>query len=228
MEIGTLLRNARTEKGMTQEEAAYEIGVSRQTMSNWENDRTYPDIISVIKMSDLYGVSLDHLLKGEGTMDNNDYLNYLDESTNTVSAKNKVRRFLEIASYVVIWAVIIASFWLNAVNSIDAMGFSIVAFYMVLPVAAFVISIFIGANESRSDRKWLLIIFFAVMHMMAEYVTFSLANMIYAKHFNHPQWELLISGAIMSALGMAIGHLVLRHRRKKASALLNGTEERSE
>ena len=41
---------------------------SRQTISNWENEKSYPDIISVIKMSDCYEVSLDYLLKGEQTM----------------------------------------------------------------------------------------------------------------------------------------------------------------
>ena len=37
-------------------------------MSNWENGKTYPDIISVIKMSDLYDISLDHLLKEKKSM----------------------------------------------------------------------------------------------------------------------------------------------------------------
>ena len=63
MEIGYKIKSARKEAGMTQEQAAEALGVSRQTVSNWENNRSYPDIISVIKMSDLYSVSLDHLLK---------------------------------------------------------------------------------------------------------------------------------------------------------------------
>ncbi len=41
---------------------------SRQTISNWETEKTYPDIISVVKMSDLYNVSLDLLLKGESAV----------------------------------------------------------------------------------------------------------------------------------------------------------------
>ena len=39
-------------------------GRQRQTVSNWENGRSYPDIGSVVKMSELYSVSLDKLLKG--------------------------------------------------------------------------------------------------------------------------------------------------------------------
>lgn len=62
--IGQKLRDARKNSGLTQESAAERLGVSRQTISNWENSRSYPDIGSVVKMSDLYSVSLDKLLKG--------------------------------------------------------------------------------------------------------------------------------------------------------------------
>ena len=63
MDIGTKIKEARLSAQLTQEQAAEQLGVSRQTISNWENNKTYPDIISVIKMSDLYEVSLDRLLK---------------------------------------------------------------------------------------------------------------------------------------------------------------------
>ena len=63
MEIGSRLKNARSEHGLTQEQVAEELGVSRQSISNWENNRSYPDIVSVIKLSDLYSISLDELLK---------------------------------------------------------------------------------------------------------------------------------------------------------------------
>ena len=53
MDIGTKIRNARSDAGLTQEKAAEALGVSRQTISNWENGRTYPDIVSVIKMSNV-------------------------------------------------------------------------------------------------------------------------------------------------------------------------------
>ncbi len=71
MDIGDKLKAARADAGMTQEQVAEALGVSRQTVSNWENSRTYPDIISVIRMSDLYVVSLDILLKEEKAMTNN-------------------------------------------------------------------------------------------------------------------------------------------------------------
>jgi DNA-binding XRE family transcriptional regulator len=45
MEISALIKKSRNESGMTQEQAAESLGVSRQTVSNWENGKSYPDII---------------------------------------------------------------------------------------------------------------------------------------------------------------------------------------
>lgn len=85
MEIGKKLKNARIEAGLTQEKAAEKIDVSRQTISNWENEKSYPDIISVIALSDLYSVSLDELLKGNQKM-----AEHLEESTNVVKSNKKL------------------------------------------------------------------------------------------------------------------------------------------
>ena len=68
MEIGKKLKSARVQSGMTQENVAERINVSRQTISNWENEKSYPDIISVIELSNLYSISLDVLLKGDEKM----------------------------------------------------------------------------------------------------------------------------------------------------------------
>lgn len=68
MEIGEKVKKARTEMNMTQETAAENLMVSRQTISNWENGKSLPDIVSVIKMSELYQISLDDLLKGDSVM----------------------------------------------------------------------------------------------------------------------------------------------------------------
>lgn len=52
MEIGVKLKEACINKGCTQESVAEIIQVSRQTISNWENEKSYPDIVNVIKLSD--------------------------------------------------------------------------------------------------------------------------------------------------------------------------------
>ena len=68
MEIGQKLKESRTAAGLSQEALAQQLGVTRQTVSSWEKNRSYPDIGSLIKLSDLYGLSLDELLKEDPVM----------------------------------------------------------------------------------------------------------------------------------------------------------------
>lgn len=65
MELGQRLKNYRNNAGMNQEELAEKLYVSRQTISSWENDKSYPDIHSLLMLSDLFNVSLDELVKGD-------------------------------------------------------------------------------------------------------------------------------------------------------------------
>lgn len=68
MEIEKRLKDARAKSGLTQEQVAEKVMVSRQTISNWENGKSLPDIISIMNLSDLYQISLDELLKGDAKM----------------------------------------------------------------------------------------------------------------------------------------------------------------
>ena len=85
MTIGKKLKEARIQSDITQEKVSEEIQVSRQTISNWENEKTYPDIISIIKLSNLYNISLDELLK-----DDVEIIKHLEKSTNTVESNRKM------------------------------------------------------------------------------------------------------------------------------------------
>lgn len=91
MELGKQIKNHRLKAHLSQEELAEKIFVSRQTISNWENEKSYPDIISVIELSNLYSISLDDLLKGDEKM-----IEHLEESTNVVRSNQKM-----------IWAIIV-------------------------------------------------------------------------------------------------------------------------
>lgn len=65
MEIGKQIRKYRMEAKLSQDELADKIYVTRQTISNWENDRNYPDIRSLVLLSSVFGISLDILVKGD-------------------------------------------------------------------------------------------------------------------------------------------------------------------
>lgn len=209
MDIGTKIKEARLAAQLTQEQTAEALGVSRQTMSNWENNKTYPDIVSVIKMSDLFDVSLDHLLKEKEETPMSNYIDYLEESTNIVKSKAKLSKVILIATYLGIWAFALIIFWLFTSGS-DAMGYSFVFLWIILPVSTFVISLLIGKNNYWGNLKWIVPVVFGIMHMLAEYATFSISNMI-ANSFtkiNVPHYELILIGAFISVIGVGIGSLV--------------------
>jgi len=65
MELSKRIKELRTEKGWSQEVLAERIYVSRQTISNWETEKSYPDVQSLLILGDIFGVSLDDLIKGD-------------------------------------------------------------------------------------------------------------------------------------------------------------------
>ena len=90
MDIGQKLKEKRTDANLSQEDLAKILGISRQTVSSWENNRSYPDIGSLLKLSDLYGTSLDELLKEDPVMRKH-------METNSELARKDWNRLFEIA-----------------------------------------------------------------------------------------------------------------------------------
>ena len=65
MSLGNSLFDARKKKGLSQEEVAEKLGVSRQTISKWETEETVPDIYQAKKLAKIYGLSLDELIDAD-------------------------------------------------------------------------------------------------------------------------------------------------------------------
>lgn len=158
MEIGKRLKEARTVIGLTQEKVAEEIGVSRQSISNWENNRSYPDIVSVIKLSDLYSVSLDELLKEDKNM-----IRHLAESSNAAISREKLFKRIIIAAYCAFWALVLLYYWLIGWR-IDAFAREWrgchneqILFLFVFPLCVAVIAGFMGACKIFGRRRWLFV-----------------------------------------------------------------------
>ena len=62
MELGTQIRKYRNERTLSQEALAEKAYVSQQTVSNWENDKSYPDVNSLVLLSEVFEISLDKRL----------------------------------------------------------------------------------------------------------------------------------------------------------------------
>lgn len=68
MDIGNIIKEKRTENNLTQEDLAQKFFVTRQLISKWENGKSYPDLKQVVQISDLFGISLERLLKEDTEM----------------------------------------------------------------------------------------------------------------------------------------------------------------
>ena len=68
MDIGKQISNIRKDHQLTQEEFGRLFHVTRQTVSNWENRKSFPDLHTLVEISNQFNVSLDTLLKGDSRM----------------------------------------------------------------------------------------------------------------------------------------------------------------
>ena len=117
--------------------------------------------------------------------------------------RNKI---IIILSYLLIWALAMIVFWFFTSGS-DAMGYSLMFLWIILPVTTFVESVLIGKNDFLGKGKWGFILFFGLMYMLAEYGIFKMANNIAANKINAPDWGMIVVGAIISAIGILLGSL---------------------
>lgn len=70
MNMADRIQYLRKTKGMSQEELADKVGVSRQAVSKWESEQSTPDLEKIIIMSDFFGVTTDYILKGIEPVEN--------------------------------------------------------------------------------------------------------------------------------------------------------------
>ena len=215
MDIGGKIKKSRTDAKITQEQAAQALGISRQTISNWENERSYPDIVSVLKMSDLYSVSLDYLLKGEGPM--KDYLDYIEESTNTVKSKTRLSKLLLVLSYRVIWAFNIMASWRFSAGSITEAQAGGVQ-WLMLPAVTIILSLLIGKNNYWGKHKWLAPIGFGLMFMLSVYASYGMRESLNFNRVDLQTLSFFFIGMIASMIGLALGHALFADEKSKVKS----------
>lgn len=133
--------------------------------------------------------------------------NDLKEHKCLVKSKEKQSKRVLIATYLTIWMLGLIVFWFFTSGS-DAMGYSLMFFWILLPVTTFVISLLIGINHYWGRCKWGVVVVFGFMYMLAEYVTFSAANVIYIHKVKVPEISMILTGSIIALAGMGIGTFI--------------------
>jgi hypothetical protein len=171
-----------------------------------ETGKTYPDIISVIRMSDLYSISLDHLLKEETSMKES-YAQYLKQSTDTVAGNERLSKIILVCTVFGIWALSVMLFWLVK-NGTDPVGYSLTVTWTVLPVMFFGASYVIGARNYFRRWKWLTALLFSLMYTVSGSITSIMVDQILYRSVIWPDFTKLPLGLLISLAGLAAGSMV--------------------
>ena len=129
-------------------------------------------------------------------------LAHREESKDAVKSRRAFLRFVLVTVYLVVWGVSVLAFWMG--GRTDAMGYSLVVFYAVLPLSTLVLSFFIGCGRAWDGCKRTMLFFFGAMSMLGPYVTFSLSNMASFQKFNLPELSAFLPGLLCAVAGMAV------------------------
>jgi len=144
MEIGKRIREYRKIYNLSQEQLADKIFVSRQTVSNWENGKTYPDIQIIVSLSILFNVSLDELIRED-----------LEEMKMKINNK-KANKRADIYSLIMICSTILASLSIGLVVALpESKLIWIVPIILFLPAvwSSFVLEKFKRNNDLKTYKE---------------------------------------------------------------------------
>lgn len=136
MDFGEQFRKIRKERGLTQEQVASKLNISRQAISNWENNKNLPDLEMVVELSVAFDLSLDQLILGGKDM-NNMTEKLIKDGSETRRAKMNLTSIIIGAALLVFGAACIL-IKANSVEYIDAQGFLHENFFL-LPIGFFFI-----------------------------------------------------------------------------------------
>ena len=152
MNFSQQIKKLRDSRGLTQEQMANELGISRQAVSNWENDRNLPDIEMLISISTTFDISLDELILGERKMNNMTEKLIKDTNENRTAKMNMITSLLGSVLLLIGTALFVIRALLG--DSVDKNGVLHETFFLVPLAFAFFIASFavFGINLARNVK----------------------------------------------------------------------------
>ena len=136
MELGKQIRKYRKEQSLSQDELAEKVYVSRQTISNWENDKSYPDVNSLILLSEVFHTSIDNLIKGD--------IEVMKEQV-----KNEDRKEFEKISR--IFSVLFLAMMITPIPLIHYLKYAGIAIWVLLAVVTLYFSFIVEKKKKQFD-----------------------------------------------------------------------------
>lgn len=129
MEFAEKIKEIRTSHQLTQEQFAMKLNVTRQAVSNWENNRNLPDLEMLILIATIFGISLDELILG-GTNVNNMTEKLIKDGSETRKAKLNLYATL-IGTFLLLMGVMCFFIKANSVEYVDSSGLLHENFYLI-------------------------------------------------------------------------------------------------
>ena len=125
MTIADRIQSLRKSKGMSQEDLADAVGVSRQAVSKWESEQTIPDIDKIVIMSEIFEVTTDYILKGIEPVKNQDHKTMADVIDQKILTEKNGKRAKTVLKYVLLG--------IGLILAIDLTAFIIFVIFNGLP-----------------------------------------------------------------------------------------------
>ena len=140
MEIGKQIKKYRTEMELSQDDLAERIFVSRQSISNWENNKNYPDIKSLVLLSSLFGISLDTLIKGD-----------LEKMKKEIREEVKTQDVAWLKTEGVIFSILMVVMILSPIPLLKLLGYVGIGIWAVIVVVTIYFAIRIEKKKKQYD-----------------------------------------------------------------------------
>ena len=192
MNVADRIQNLRKAKGISQEELADRIGVSRQSVSKWESEQSLPDIDKVIVMSEFFDVTTDYILKG---IENEVQANEKKVNANIFVIVGTAFNFIGLIVSCAVWH-----------DEQTPMALAIAGIFIAFGCMIFGVGFFSSEERTRASAKRN---FWAVNIWLIAFIPFSLMYNVIFTGFGAPYP--IIPGAWnwVGLLGFGLGYIVL-------------------
>ncbi len=152
MQIGAQIKRHRAELALSQDGLAAKVYVSRQTISSWETGKTYPDVQSLLLLSEIFGVTVDDLVKGD-----------LDTMSKTIDSDVALMNRLGLVMIGFLLLMIASLVWLTVQMTVWDWGFAQTAPTILLALTMWGVAMFAAVWAERIKRNRDLVTYHEVL-----------------------------------------------------------------
>lgn len=208
MNISDRIQHLRKGKGISQEELADKLGVSRQSVSKWESEQTSPDIEKVILMSDLFEVTTDYLLKGIEPSP--------VPSTQEKEKPNAILFVITATGFIFLGLIVAAMVWYEEQTAVSV---AIGLIFIVIGCMIYGIGVNLSDSKSAERAKQ---VFWSINVWTLPFIPLSLAYNIFAGVFTiapypipvHPFSRYAVFWVVYITLGAATNLIIFKAKKK--------------